>query len=46
MVYYKPVNVIINIWGFIEIIINIVIKYYGFFNLIIANQSLLFTFKF
>ena len=46
MVYYKLVEVIINILGLVEVIINIVVKHSGLPNLIIRDKSLLFTSKF
>ena len=37
MVYYKPVKVIINASGLIEIIINKIVRYYGFLDLIVHD---------
>ena len=44
--YYKPIKVIINILGLVEIIINTVIKYHNLSNLIFTSEELLFTLKF
>ena len=46
MVYYKLVKVIINTPGLAEIIIDVVVKHYGLSDLIVSNQSSVFTFKF
>lgn len=46
MIYFKSMKVTINIFGFIEVIIDLVIKHYGLFNFIIINQDLLFISKF
>ena len=46
MVYYKPVKVIINTFGFVEIIIDVVVRYHGLPDLIVTNRGLFFTSKF
>lgn len=46
IVHYKPVKIIIDITGLVEVIINMVIKHYGLRELIISNLGSLFTSKF
>ena len=46
MIYYKLVNIIINVLGLEKIIINIVVRHYDFSDIIIIDQELLFTLKF
>ena len=42
MVYYKLVEITIDILSFAEVIINLVVKYYCLPNLIVTNRELLF----
>ena len=37
IVYYKPVKIIINILGLVEVIINVVIRHHSFPNLIVID---------
>lgn len=46
IVYYKPVNVIINAFGLSEVIIKVIVQYYGYLKLIISDCALVFTSKF
>ena len=46
MVYYMPVQVIINTLGLIEVILDVVIRHHGIPDSIITNRGLLFTSKF
>ena len=46
MVYYKPIQVTIEIPGLAKVIINVIMRYYGVSSSIITNQSLLFILKF
>ena len=46
MVHYKPVKVIINAPGLVEVIINVVVRHHGLPDLIIIDRRLLFTSKF
>lgn len=46
IVYYKPINIIINALSLIKKFINIVIQYYNLLKLIINDKSLFFSFKF
>lgn len=44
--YYKLGKIIIEIFGFVEVIIYTIIQYYNSAHLIVSNYSLAFTLKF
>lgn len=44
--YYKPVKIIIDAPNLTKVIINVIMQYHGLLNLIITNQSSVFTLKF
>ena len=46
IVYYKPVKIIINVLGLVEVIIDIVVRHYGFPDSIVINREYFFTSKF
>lgn len=46
MIYYKLIKTIIDAVGLVEVIIDMLIKYHGLPELIISDQSSLFTSKF
>ena len=46
MVYYKPVKIIIDAVGLVEVIIDIVIRHYGFSDSIVTDRGFLFFSKF
>ncbi len=46
MVHYEPVKVTIDVLDLAEMIINMVMRHYGVPELIVTDQSLLFTLKF
>lgn len=46
MVYYEPVQTMINAPGVAEVIINVIVQYYGFPDLIVSNQGSVFALKF
>lgn len=45
IVHYKLIKTTIDIISLVEVIINVVVKYCSLLELIICNQSLLFTLK-
>ena len=46
MVYYEPVKVIIDASSLAEVIINVIVYHHKVLELIVIDQSLLFTLKF
>lgn len=46
MMYYKPVKTTIDVVGLAKVIMNIVIRYNSFLELIVSDQSSLFTSSF
>ena len=46
IVYYKPVKVIINVLGLVEVIIDVVVQHHGLPDSIISDQEAIFTSKF
>ena len=46
IVFYKPIKVIINSLGLVEVIINVVVRHHGLSDSIVIDWYLLFTSKF
>ena len=46
MVHYKPVKIIIDGLGLVEVIINVVVRHDGLPDSIVTNRGLFFTLKF
>lgn len=46
MVYYEPVNVIIDALYIVEVIIDMIVRNYGLLNPIVSNYSPVFILKF
>ena len=46
MIYYKSVNIAIDLLGLIKVLINIIVYHYGLLDLILTNRSLRFNSKF
>ena len=46
MIYYKPIEVTIDVLGLAKIMINVVMRYYSLSNSNVIDQSSLFTSKF
>ena len=43
MIYYKPVKIIINGPGLVEVIIDVIVRHHGLLDSIVTNQGFLFT---
>ena len=46
MVHYKPIKVIINAPGLVEVVLDVIVRYYDLPDLIVSDKGLLFTLKF